>query len=71
MVTSSPKGVRDAQSATANPVSKTGSLILAGASALGPAAGDAHDILVCNEGISLWGGVDPQTGRIIDAHHPQ
>ncbi|MDU8929472.1 aconitase X [Alisedimentitalea sp. MJ-SS2] len=29
------------------------------------------DILVCSEGLSFWGGVDPETGRIIDAHHPQ
>lgn len=28
-------------------------------------------ILVCTEGLSVWGGVDPVTGRIIDAHHPQ
>ncbi|WP_372802840.1 cis-3-hydroxy-L-proline dehydratase [Paracoccus seriniphilus] len=28
-------------------------------------------ILSCAEGLSLWGGVDPATGRIIDAHHPQ
>ncbi|MGS4946155.1 cis-3-hydroxy-L-proline dehydratase [Meridianimarinicoccus sp. RP-17] len=28
-------------------------------------------VLVCDEGLSVWGGVDPVTGRIIDAHHPQ
>jgi predicted aconitase/predicted aconitase with swiveling domain len=28
-------------------------------------------ILLCDEGLSVWGGVDPLTGRIIDAHHPQ
>lgn len=28
-------------------------------------------ILVCDEGLSVWGGVHPQSGRIIDAHHPQ
>jgi predicted aconitase/predicted aconitase with swiveling domain len=28
------------------------------------------DILVCNEGLSFWGGVDPDSGRVIDAHHP-
>lgn len=28
-------------------------------------------ILLCEEGLSVWGGVDPKTGRIIDAHHPQ
>ncbi|MGB7243425.1 MAG: aconitase family protein [Sulfitobacter sp.] len=28
------------------------------------------EILVCSEGLSFWGGVDPETGVIIDAHHP-
>ncbi len=28
-------------------------------------------ILVCDEGLSVWGGVHPQSSRIIDAHHPQ
>ncbi|MEM1314489.1 MAG: aconitase X, partial [Pseudomonadota bacterium] len=28
------------------------------------------EVLVCREGLSFWGGVDPATGRIIDAHHP-
>jgi predicted aconitase/predicted aconitase with swiveling domain len=28
-------------------------------------------ILLCDEGLSFWGGVDPQTGVIVDAHHPQ
>ena len=28
-------------------------------------------LLVCDEGLSVWGGVDPQSGVIIDAHHPQ
>lgn len=28
-------------------------------------------VLVCTEGLSFWGGVDPVSGRIIDAHHPQ
>lgn len=28
-------------------------------------------IVVCDEGISFWGGVDAQTGIIVDAHHPQ
>ncbi|MXQ07114.1 DUF521 domain-containing protein [Alphaproteobacteria bacterium GH1-50] len=33
--------------------------------------GDAEgEVLVCAEGISFWGGVDPDTGRIIDVHHP-
>ena len=27
--------------------------------------------LVLVEGLSLWGGVDPATGEVIDAHHPQ
>lgn len=27
--------------------------------------------LVLGEPLSLWGGVDPATGAIIDAHHPQ
>ena len=44
-------------------VKAKGNLILTGGAAGG-------DILVCHEGISFWGGVDPDTGRIIDAHHP-
>ncbi|WP_417263996.1 aconitase X [Celeribacter sp.] len=28
-------------------------------------------LLLCEEGLSVWGGVDPATGEIIDAHHPQ
>jgi len=27
--------------------------------------------LVLVEGLSLWGGMDPATGELIDAHHPQ
>jgi predicted aconitase with swiveling domain len=27
--------------------------------------------LVLEEPLSLWGGMDPATGRIIDVHHPQ
>ncbi|WP_334223660.1 cis-3-hydroxy-L-proline dehydratase [Paracoccus onchidii] len=27
-------------------------------------------VLALSEGISFWGGVDPSTARIIDAHHP-
>jgi predicted aconitase with swiveling domain len=27
--------------------------------------------LVLDEGLSLWGGMDPATGEVIDAHHPQ
>lgn len=36
------------------------------------AGGDASGaVLVCEEGLSFWGGVDPESGQIIDAHHPQ
>jgi len=28
-------------------------------------------VLVLDEGLSLWGGMDPATGELIDAHHPQ
>lgn len=28
------------------------------------------DILTFAEGISFWGGIDPDSGRIIDIHHP-
>jgi predicted aconitase with swiveling domain len=34
----------------------------------GEAAGTA---LVLEEPLSLWGGMDPGSGRLIDAHHPQ
>ncbi len=27
--------------------------------------------LVLTEGLSLWGGMDPATGEVVDAHHPQ
>ena len=27
--------------------------------------------LVLGEGLSLWGGMDPSSGEIIDVHHPQ
>jgi predicted aconitase with swiveling domain len=27
--------------------------------------------LVLDEGLSLWGGMDPATGDLIDVHHPQ
>ena len=27
--------------------------------------------LVLDEGLSLWGGMDPATGELIDVHHPQ
>lgn len=28
------------------------------------------DVLACTEGLSFWGGVAPDTGTIIDVHHP-
>ena len=28
------------------------------------------DIVVFDEGLSFWGGVDPETGIVIDTHHP-
>lgn len=28
-------------------------------------------VLVCDEGLSFWGGVDATSGQIVDAHHPQ
>ena len=34
----------------------------------GSAAGEA---LVLDEPLSLWGGIEPSSGRIIDVHHPQ
>lgn len=27
--------------------------------------------LILREGLSLWGGMDPATGELVDAHHPQ
>ena len=27
--------------------------------------------LVLTDGLSLWGGMDPATGELIDVHHPQ
>lgn len=35
---------------------------------IAPANAEA-EILVCREGLSFWGGVDPKTARVIDAHH--
>ena len=29
------------------------------------------ELLVLDEPLSFWGGFDPQTGEIIDQHHPQ
>ena len=40
----------------------TGRAIIAGTA--------AGDILAAEEGLSFWGGVDPLTGLVIDAHHP-
>ncbi|MEM9605140.1 MAG: aconitase X [Pseudomonadota bacterium] len=28
-------------------------------------------VVVCDEGLSFWGGVDPVDGRIVDTYHPQ
>jgi cis-L-3-hydroxyproline dehydratase len=28
------------------------------------------DILALDQGISFWGGIDPDTGKVIDVHHP-
>jgi predicted aconitase with swiveling domain len=36
--------------------------------AAGAAAGEA---LVLRQALSLWGGMDPVSGRLVDAHHPQ
>jgi predicted aconitase with swiveling domain len=36
------------------------------------ADGDAHGVaLILQEPLSLWGGVDPATGAIVDVRHPQ
>lgn len=32
---------------------------------------DLPRALVLSEPLSLWGGMDPATGELIDAHHPQ
>jgi predicted aconitase with swiveling domain len=37
---------------------------------LAPGEG-AGPLLVLDEPLSLWGGLDPATGRLIDSHHPQ
>ena len=37
---------------------------------LAPGSASA-DALVLDEPLSLWGGMDPASGRLIDAHHPQ
>lgn len=36
-----------------------------------PGAAAAGECLALTAPISFWGGVDPRTGRIIDARHPQ
>ena len=36
-----------------------------------PATVVTAPVLACDEGLSFWGGVDPDTGAIIDGHHPQ
>jgi predicted aconitase with swiveling domain len=34
--------------------------------------GEAHGpALVLTEPLSFWGGLDPETGTIVDVHHPQ
>lgn len=37
---------------------------------LAPGTGQG-DALVLVEALSFWGGMDPTTGAVIDAHHPQ
>ena len=46
-----------------------GSLLMAGEHILGRAA--SGPLLRLTEPVSFWGGVDEQTGQIIDRHHPQ
>lgn len=31
----------------------------------------AGEVLVLDEPLSFWGGLDPETGTLIDSHHPQ
>ena len=31
----------------------------------------AGELLVLDEPLSLWGGLEPRTGELIDVHHPQ
>jgi len=31
----------------------------------------AGEVLVLDEPLSLWGGLDPESGRVIDPRHPQ
>ena len=37
----------------------------------GTLAGRTGEALVLDEPLSFWGGLDPETGRLIDVHHPQ
>lgn len=37
---------------------------------LAPGHADGES-LVLDEPLSFWGGLDPETGRLIDTHHPQ
>jgi predicted aconitase with swiveling domain len=37
---------------------------------LAPGQADGES-LVLDEPLSFWGGLDPETGRLIDTHHPQ
>jgi uncharacterized protein len=46
-----------------------GSLLAAGELVLGPAT--SGPLLRLAEPVSFWGGVDEETGRIIDQHHPK
>ena len=41
-----------------------------GWSVLVPGVGTGEALLL-DEPLSFWGGLDPATGRLIDAHHPQ
>jgi uncharacterized protein len=46
-----------------------GSPLMAGELILGRAT--SGPLLTLREAVSFWGGVDENTGRIIDPHHPQ
>lgn len=46
----------------------TGEIVPIQVLAPGRAEGEA---LVLGEPLSFWGGLDPETGRLIDTHHPQ
>jgi predicted aconitase with swiveling domain len=43
---------------------------MAEARTLVPGTGEG-EALVLSEPLSFWGGVDPATGEVIDAHHPE